>query len=121
MALSQSALSELLDAIRAGGSVDVMREAMALALQELIELEAAQAIGAARYERTDERTTHRNGVRSRLLSTKAGDVELRIPKLRSGSFLPTLLEPRRRIDRAVLGGVMGGHVHWVQTAQGDAP
>ncbi len=82
MALSQSALSELLDAIRAGGSEDVLREAMALVLQELIELEAAQPIGASRYERTDERTTHRNGSRSRLLSTKAGDVELRIPKLR---------------------------------------
>src|SRR2546425_749881 len=58
MALSQSALSELLDAIRAGGSEDVLREAMALVLQELIELEAAQAIGASRYERTNERTTH---------------------------------------------------------------
>lgn len=56
--LSQSALSELLVAIRAGGSEDVLREAMALVLQELIELEAAQVIGAGRYERTDERTTH---------------------------------------------------------------
>jgi transposase-like protein len=74
MAPPQSALSELLDAIRAGGDTDVLREAMALVLQELIELEAAQAIGAARYERSDERTTHRNGSRSRLLSTKAGDV-----------------------------------------------
>ena len=92
MALPQSALSELLETIRAGGSIDVMREAMALVLQELIELEASQAIGAARYERNDERTTHRNGSRSRLLSTKAGDVALRIPKLRSGSFLPSLLE-----------------------------
>jgi len=78
MALSQSALSELLDAMRAGNSLDVMREAMTLVLQELIEAEAAQAIGAARYERTDERTTHRNGSRARLLSTKAGDVELHI-------------------------------------------
>jgi hypothetical protein len=77
MALSQSAPSELLDAMRAGGSLDVMRVAMTLVLQELIEAEAAQAIGAARYERTDERTTHRNGSRSRLLSTKAGDVQLR--------------------------------------------
>jgi hypothetical protein len=62
MALSQSALSELLEAIRAGGSADVMRDAMTLVLQQLIELEADQAIGAARYERTDARTTHRNGV-----------------------------------------------------------
>lgn len=119
MALSQSALSELLDAIRAGGSVDVMREAMAFVLQELIELEAAQAIGAERYERSDGRTTHRNGSRSRLLSTKAGDVELRIPKLRSGSFFPALLEPRRRIDRALWAVVMEAYVHGVSTRKVD--
>jgi transposase-like protein len=119
MALSQSALSELLDAIRAGGSEDVLREAMALVLQELIELEAAQAIGAARYERSEARTTHRNGARSRLLSTKAGDVELRIPKLRSGSFFPALLEPRRRIDRALWAVVMEAYVHGVSTRKVD--
>lgn len=105
MALSQSALSELLDAIRAGDGTDVLRDAITLVLQELIELEAAQAIGAARYERTDERTTQRNGSRTRLLSTKAGDVDLHIPKFREGSFLPILLEPRRRIDRALWRGV----------------
>ncbi len=119
MALSQSALAELLDAIRAGGSIDVMREAMAFVLQELIELEAAQTIGAARYERSDERSTHRNGSRSRLLSTKAGDVELRIPKLRRGSFFPALLEPRRRIDRALWAVVMEAYVHGVSTRKVD--
>ena len=119
MALSQSALCELLDAIRAGGSEDVLREAMTLVLQELIELEAAQAIGAARYERTDGRTTHRNGSRSRVLSTKAGDVELRIPKLRTGSFFPALLEPRRRIDRALWAVVMEAYVHGVSTRKVD--
>lgn len=119
MALSQSALSELLDAIRGGGSADVMRDAMTLVLQQLIELEADQAIGAARYERTDVRTTHRNGSRSRLLSTKAGDVELRIPKLRSGSFFPALLEPRRRIDRALWAVVMEAYVHGVSTRKVD--
>ena len=119
MALSQSALSELLDAMRAGGSVDVMREAMTIVLQELIEAEAAQAIGAARYERTDERTTHRNGSRTPLLSTKAGDVELHIPKFREGSFLPTLLEPRRRIDRALWAVVMEAYVHGVSTRKVD--
>ncbi len=119
MALSQSALSELLDAIRAGGSADVMRDAMSLVLQQLIELEADQAIGAGRYERTDERTTHRNGSRGRLLSTKAGDVELRIPKLRTGSFFPALLEPRRRIDRALWAVVMEAYVHGVSTRKVD--
>jgi putative transposase len=119
MALSQSDLSELLDAIRAGDGTDTLREAVALLLQELIELEATQAIGAARYERTDERITHRNGSRTRLLSTKAGDVELHIPKFREGSFLPVLLEPRRRIDRALWAVVMEAYVHGVSTRKVD--
>jgi transposase-like protein len=119
MALSQSALSELLDAMRSGDSVDVMREAMTLVLQELIEAEATAAIGAGRYERTDERVTHRNGSRTRMLSTKAGDVELHIPKFREGSFLPVLLEPRRRIDRALWAVVMEAYVHGVSTRKVD--
>ncbi len=80
MALNQSVLSDLLDALRSGGDLDFMREAMQLVLQSLIDLEANEVIGAARYERSDARTTHRNGSRSRLLSTKAGDVALAIPK-----------------------------------------
>ena len=82
MALDQSALSDLLDALRSGGDLDFMREAMQLVLQALIDLEAEVVIGAGRYERTEDRTTHRNGSRARLLSTKAGDVDLAIPKLR---------------------------------------
>ena len=57
-------------------------------MQELIEAEATERIGAGRYERTETRTTERNGARPRLLATKAGDVELRIPKLRQGVVLP---------------------------------
>jgi putative transposase len=119
MALSQSALSDLLAALRAGGDLDVVREALRLVLQALIDAEADQAIGAGRYERTQTRTTHRNGTRSRLLSTKAGDVELRIPKLREGSFFPALLEPRRRIDRALLAVVMEAYVHGTSTRKVD--
>ena len=119
MALSQSALSDLLAALRAGGDLDVVREALGLVLQALIDAEADQAIGAGRYERTQTRTTHRNGTRSRLLSTKAGDVELRIPKLREGSFFPALLEPRRRIDRALLAVVMEAYVHGTSTRKVD--
>jgi transposase-like protein len=119
MALDQSALAELLDALRAGGDLDFMREAMQLVLQALIDLEATEKIGAARYERTDNRTTHRNGSRSRLLSTKAGDVELAIPKLRHGSFFPALLEPRRRIDRALWAVIMEAFVHGVSTRKVD--
>jgi putative transposase len=119
MALSQSALSDLLAALRAGGDLDVVREALRLVLQALIDAEADQAIGAGRDERTQTRTTHRNGTRSRLLSTKAGDVELRIPKLREGSFFPALLEPRRRIDRALLAVVMEAYVHGTSTRKVD--
>ena len=92
MAVDESALSELLDAFRAGDGLDVVREAVRMVFQELIETEFADVIGAARYERTEERVTHRNGSRPRLLSTKAGDVALRIPKLREGTFFPSLLE-----------------------------
>jgi putative transposase len=119
MALSQSALSELLDALRAGGDLDLVREALALVLQAFIDAEATQHIGARPYERTEQRTAHRNGTRSRLLSTKAGDVELRIPKLREGSFFPALLEPRRRIDRALLAVVMEAYVHGTSTRKVD--
>ena len=65
----------------------------------LIEAEAATKIGADRYERSEGRTTHRNGHRTKTVSTPAGDIEARIPKLRSGSFFPALLERRRRVDR----------------------
>ncbi len=76
-------------------------------------------IGAAPHERTDERQNYRNGHRPRVLSTKAGDVELQIPKLRSGSFFPEILERRRRIDRALFAVVMEAYVHGVSTRKVD--
>ena len=101
MALSDSAVSELLEVFRTGEGVDLVRESVRMVMQELIEAEATERIGAARYERTDTRTTERNGSRDRLLATQAGDVELKIPKLRKGSYFPVILEPRRRIDQAL--------------------
>ncbi len=119
MTLTQSDVTELLDALRAGGDIDVIRKGVELVLQALIEAEATEAIGASRYERTDTRTTQRNGGRQRLLTTKAGDVELRIPKLRKGSFFPSILERRRRIDRALFAVVMEAYVHGVSTRKVD--
>jgi putative transposase len=119
MALDESAMTDLLAALRAGGGLDVVREALALVLQALIDAEATEVIGAGRYERSAARTTHRNGTRARLLSTKAGDVELKIPKLRDGAFFPALLEPRRRIDRALLAVVMQAYVHGTSTRKVD--
>jgi len=119
MALDQSVLSELLDAFRTGEGLDLVREAVTLVAQELIESELSAHIGAERYERTESRTTERNGHRTRVLSTKAGDVELAIPKLRKGSFFPSILEPRRRIDQALYAVVMEAYVHGVSTRAVD--
>ena len=119
MTLTQSDVTELLDAIRAGGDIDVIRKGVELVLQALIDAEATERIGASRYERTEGRTTWRNGSRERLLATKAGDVELRIPKLRRGGFFPSILERRRRIDRALFAVVMEAYVHGVSTRKVD--
>ncbi len=119
MTLTQSDVNELLDAIRAGGDIDVIRKGVELVLQALIDAEATEAIGAAPYERTDTRTNQRNGTRDRMLATKAGDVDLKIPKLRKGSFFPSILERRRRIDRALFAVVMEAYVHGVSTRKVD--
>jgi putative transposase len=119
MALSDSAVSELLEAFRAGEGVDLIRESVRIVLQELIETEAAGVIGAGRYERIATRVTERNGHRDRTLSTQAGDVGLRIPKLRKGAFFPEILEPRRRIDQALYAVVMEAYVHGVSTRSVD--
>jgi putative transposase len=119
MALSQSVLTEVLEAFRAGEGMDLVRESVRLVMQELIETEASEHIGAGRYERTESRVTDRNGSRPRLVATQAGDVELRIPKLRKGSFFPAILEPRRRIDQALYAVVMEAYVNGVSTRSVD--
>ena len=119
MALSQSVASELLEAFRAGEGVDLVRESVRLVMQELIETEASEVVGAGRYERNPSRVTERNGSRPRLVATQAGDVELRIPKLRQGSFFPVILERRRRIDQALYAVVMEAWVNGVSTRAVD--
>ena len=119
MALPQSDVSELLGALRAGDGVDLIRDLVRVVLQELVEAEAAEAIGAGRYERSGERVTERNGHRGKTLSTKGGDVEIAIPKLRKGSYFPSFLEPRRRIDRALYAVVMEAYVKGVSTRSVD--
>ena len=119
MALSESAVEELLAALAVGEGTDLVRELARWAVQELIELEAVEAIGAGRWERSPERLTHRNGHRPRVWSTKAGDLEVGIPKFRKGSFFPEILEPRRRIDQALYAVVMEAYVHGVSTRAVD--
>ena len=119
MALPQSAVSELFEVFRTGEGTDFIRECVRVAMQELVETEATAAVGAGRYERTDTRSTERNGSRPRLLTTHAGDVQLAIPKLRTGSFFPSILEPRRRVDQALYAVVMEAYVHGVSTRRVD--
>lgn len=119
MTLTESDLSELLAALQAGEFTDRIRASLEWILQQLIEAEATATIGAGRFERSEERTTQRNGHRPRLLATPAGDVELGIPKLRQGSFFPSLLERRRRIDRALYAVVMEAYVHGISTRKVD--
>ena len=119
MALTDSDLSDLLAALRAGELTDTVRSSLEWILQQLIEAEATAVIGAGPHERSTERTNQRNGHRPRLLSTTAGDVNLKIPKLRHGSFFPSLLERRRRIDRALFAVVMEAWVHGVSTRKVD--
>ena len=119
MALTDHDLSELLAALKAGEFTDRIRTSLEWILQQLIEAEATSVIGAARYQRSEERTALRNGHRTRLVATPAGDVELGIPKLREGSFFPSLLERRRRIDRALYAVVMESYVHGVSTRKVD--
>ncbi|MFE2584850.1 IS256 family transposase [Streptomyces sp. NPDC059378] len=119
MALSQSELMRLLESLRRAEGVEAIRVVCERILQELIEAEATEMIGAGPGEHSDRRTTWRNGHRERLLTTHAGDLELKIPKTRTGSFFPSLLERRRRIDRALFAVVMEAYVHGVSTRSVD--
>jgi Transposase, Mutator family len=108
MALDQSALLEVLEALKAAEVDDQIRQAAETIYQALIEAELASVIGALPHERTGARTGHRNGHRPRVLASTAGDLELRILKLRTGSFFASLLERRRRVDQSGWGAYGGG-------------
>ena len=98
---------------------DVLREGIRVLSQALMESEVAGLIGADRYERTSDRQTYRNGYRLRTWDTRVGTIELAIPKLRAGSYFPSLLEPRRRAEQALLAVVQEAYVHGVSTRKVD--
>ena len=110
-------LSSLLDGSSAG---ELIPEMVRNGLQQLIQLELAAFLGADWHERTEERLGHRNGYRTRTLTTQVGDIALQIPKLRAGSFLPSILEPRRRVDQALYGVIMEAYIGGVSTRKVDA-
>ncbi len=115
--LAASELASLLDGSSAG---ELIPELARYGLQQLIELEASAVIGADRHERSEERVNHRNGHRPRTLTTQVGDLALQIPKLRAGSFIPSILEPRRRVDQALYAVIMEAYIGGVSTRKVDA-
>src|ERR671924_1105006 len=99
---------------------DVIREAVRAVAAELMELEVSELIGAERGERRpQDRATHRNGYRPRRWDTRAGEVELQIPKIRQGSYFPSFLEPRRRSEQALLAVIQQAYVCGVSTRRVD--
>jgi transposase-like protein len=97
----------------------VLREGIRVLSQALMETEVAGLIGAERHERTGERTAYRNGSRTRTWDTRMGTIELAIPKVRPGTYFPSLLQPRRRAEHALLGVVQEACVHGVSTRKVD--
>jgi transposase-like protein len=97
-----------------------LRESLTWVVQQLMEAEVTELVGAARGERSPaERLTHRNGYRTRPWSTRAGEIELAIPKLRRGSYFPSFLEPRRRSEQALVSVVREAYVAGVSTRKVD--
>jgi hypothetical protein len=99
-------LLEVPDALKAAEVDDRVRQAAEAIYQALIEAELTAVTGAQPHQRTEARTGLRNGHRARTITTTAGDLELKIPRLRAGSFFPSLLERRRRVDQSLFAVIM---------------
>jgi putative transposase len=119
MALDQSALLELVEVLTGADDGELMRKVLTAMLQALVDAEATAHIGAEPHERTETRTTQRNGTRDKTVTTGLGDVMVRIPKTRTGSFFPSLLAPRRRIDVALHAVICQAYVEGVSTRRVD--
>lgn len=99
--------------------VDALREGVRVLAQAVMETEVSTQIGAAPYERSPERVAYRNGYRTRRWDTRVGSIELKIPKVSAGAYFPSLLEPRRRGERALHAVVVEAYVKGVSTRKVD--
>ena len=120
MATSVSmALAELVRKAEEQGDVDFLREGVRVLTQALMEVEVSQHLGADRHERTGERAGYRNGYREREWATRVGALDLRVPRVRDGSYFPSLLEPRKRAERALVAVVQEAYIQGVSTRRVD--
>ena len=119
MAENSMDLLELLGKRGVEGDVDFLREALQVLVEGIMDAEVSAQTGAQHGERNPDRITHRNGYRNRDWDTRVGTMELRIPKLREGSYFPSLLEPRRRSEKALLAVIQQACVEGVSTSRVD--
>jgi transposase-like protein len=109
----------LLELVEKGADADLVRDLLAFAAERLMAAEVEQLTGAARGARTPDRINHRNGYRERGWETRAGRIELAIPKLRKGSYFPAFLEPRRTAEEALTAVIQEAYGHGVSTRSVD--
>ena len=119
MAKRSMDLTEFVGKVLAESDVDVLREGVRVLAQAVMDAQVTTKLGAEPFERTPERTGYRNGYRERRWDTRVSTIELRIPKVTPGTYLPTLLEPRRRAERALVAVVQEAYVHGVSTRKVD--
>src|ERR687897_286087 len=109
----------LLELIEKRADADLVREMLAFAAERLMELEVESRTGVPAGARSPERLNHRNGYRERAWDTRAGRIDLAIPKLRKGSYLPSFLEPRRTAEKALTAVIQEAYVHGISTRAVD--
>lgn len=112
-------LKELMRKAQMEGDADFLKEGVRVLSEAIMEMEVEEHIGAARHERTEGRSGQRNGYRERAWDTRAGTVELKVPRVRDSSYFPSLLEPRRRAEQALSAVVQEAYVHGVSTRKVD--
>jgi transposase-like protein len=116
MTTDRIALRELLEK---GSDIDLLREMIGFVAERLMALEVEDLCGAGHGERTPARTNQRNGFRDRPWETRAGTVELKIPKLRKGAYFPGFLEPRRTAEKALAAVIQEAYVQGISTRSVD--
>ena len=115
---------DILELLRKRGldeDVDFLREALGVLVEGIMDAEVSTRTGAGYGERSPDRLTYRNGYRSHQWDTRVGTMELRLPKLKDGSYFLSLLEPRRRSEKALLAVIQQAYVEVVSTRRIDDP